>query len=409
LQKILVPNDFEMKFNLGKNVLFSTLYNPNYVGSYMVMILPIAVSLFLYSKKGIMNIIYWFISALIFANLIGCRSTGGFIAAVIAGVVFLMFFKSKLLKEKRKIIILFISFLGIFVLLDLKFNGDIIGDIIRNITKTKVAEEEKNEVLIEDIELKNDELIISEKDKALKIKITDDIRIYDEEDNQLDVSVDNNYILIDDEENNYYKIMIADESSGIIFIENKKVYFSFLKNGKMLLHGSKYMIYDQLKDVETFGFKGMEGFATKRGYIWSRTFPLLKDYLLIGSGPDTYVFVFPQYDLLGKLNAYNSFGTIIDKPHNLYLQIAINTGLISLLAFLGIVIVYFVSCIKLFWKKNLTKVEEYIGMSIFISVLAYCIAGLGNDSVVSVAPIFWILLGVGISINYRLNKHNEIV
>ena len=54
----------------------------------------------------------------------------------------------------------------------------------------------------------------------------------------------------------------------------------------------------------------------------------------IGKGPDTFFAEFPQGDLLGKLYAYDTTQMIVDKPHNLYLQIGINEGGIALLAFL---------------------------------------------------------------------------
>ena len=40
----------------------------------------------------------------------------------------------------------------------------------------------------------------------------------------------------------------------------------------------------KLDKVESFGFENSQDFATYRGYIWSRTLPLLKDTILIGHG-----------------------------------------------------------------------------------------------------------------------------
>ena len=71
---------------------------------------------------------------------------------------------------------------------------------------------------------------------------------------------------------------------------------------------------------ETFGFKGKEKLGSMRAYIWSRSIPMLKDNLILGSGPDTFVYRFPQNDLIGLYYAYGTPNTIVDKPHNLYLQ-----------------------------------------------------------------------------------------
>lgn len=73
-----------------------------------------------------------------------------------------------------------------------------------------------------------------------------------------------------------------------------------------------------------------------RGYIWSRTIPILPDYLVLGAGPDCFLYEFPQDDILGKLYAYGTGSIVVDKPHNLYLQIFVNEGGIALLAFLAV-------------------------------------------------------------------------
>ncbi|WP_252891633.1 hypothetical protein [Thermoclostridium stercorarium] len=38
---------------------------------------------------------------------------------------------------------------------------------------------------------------------------------------------------------------------------------------------------------------------------------------------------------------------------------------------------------------------------ILVSVMAYLISGLFNDSMVAVSPLFWMLLGFGISLTQR--------
>jgi F0F1-type ATP synthase assembly protein I len=48
--------------------------------------------------------------------------------------------------------------------------------------------------------------------------------------------------------------------------------------------------------------------------------------------------------------------------------------------------------------------DKYIGGSALISIIGYLTAGMFNDSVNSIAPIFWILLGLGVSINIRMKS-----
>ena len=156
-------------------------------------------------------------------------------------------------------------------------------------------------------------------------------------------------------------------------------------------------------NAEHIGFEGKEKLGSSRGYIWSRTLPLLKNCLITGYGPDTFTYNFPQNDVLAKYYSYSQFNqgfyTTVDKPHNMYLQIFYSSGLIALLAFLGIVIFYIVDCFRLYALKRDYRMEQVMGISVMLGIVGYLAAGFFNDSVVGVAPVFWILLGVGASLN----------
>ena len=145
---------------------------------------------------------------------------------------------------------------------------------------------------------------------------------------------------------------------------------------------------------------GKETFASNRGYIWSRTIPILKDTFFVGYGPDNFIMVFPHEDYVGRFNVGSSgMNIIVDKPHNLYLQTAVNTGVLSLISLLFFWGIYLVNSMKIYLKGNLNSYTEYMGAAIFLSITAYLVAGMFNDSIVAVAPLFWILLGMGIGIN----------
>ncbi len=87
-----------------------------------------------------------------------------------------------------------------------------------------------------------------------------------------------------------------------------------------------------------------------------------------------------------------------------YLQIAVQTGLVSMIAFLLFYLFYFVTSIRLYMKSKLDSYETQIGAAILVGTFGYMIMGLANDSSITVAPIFWLLMGIGIAINYRLKN-----
>ena len=157
--------------------------------------------------------------------------------------------------------------------------------------------------------------------------------------------------------------------------------------------------YVDLKPVKIWGFENSQGFASNRGYIWSRTFPLLRDAVLIGYGPDTFAAHFPNHDYFGKLKVWRNIGTVIEKPHNLYLQIFFNSGLISLLAILALFAAFLRESARLYWSCGFTELTEIAGVAISFAVVGYLVAAIFNDSVVTVAPVFWGLLGLGIAVN----------
>ncbi len=168
-------------------------------------------------------------------------------------------------------------------------------------------------------------------------------------------------------------------------------------------------------NADHIGFEGKEKLGSSRGYIWSRTLPLLKNCLITGYGADTFTYVFPQNDVLAKYYSYTDFNEgfyiTVDKPHNMYLQIFYGNGLIALIAFLAICVFYLVDCFRLYALRREYRTEQIMGAAVMLGVVGYLSAGMFNDSVVHVAPLFWILLGTGAAlntINRRADKNIQV-
>jgi len=129
-----------------------------------------------------------------------------------------------------------------------------------------------------------------------------------------------------------------------------------------------------------------------RMLIWKLTLPMMKDTVFIGNGPDTFLFHYPQAKYLemgGK--------AFVSKPHNLYMQIFVNTGGLALLSFLGFVFGIFKSA----WKSLAENPLQNFQAPFAAAIAAYMVTGFFNDSVVSSAPIFWIFLGILAGMNER--------
>jgi len=147
------------------------------------------------------------------------------------------------------------------------------------------------------------------------------------------------------------------------------------------------------------------GFASDRGYIWSKTIAKLHTTILYGTGPDTFPLYFPNNDYVAR-HLIKDDHIIINKPHNWYLQMAAETGVISATIMIVFLIYYLWNTFKkeitseaLKKTDNMTTRQKNhsrsINTGIGLSILAYMIAALANDSMVVCAPVFWIILGYG--------------
>lgn len=101
---------------------------------------------------------------------------------------------------------------------------------------------------------------------------------------------------------------------------------------------------------------------------------------------------FPQDDAEGKRAQGWTPQTIVDRPHNFYLQVIHASGVISLLALLVLVAGF------------LLESKE---IAINTAVLSYLVNVAFTDSSSSVAPLFWIFLGTGVGRLKSLNKEKS--
>lgn len=148
-------------------------------------------------------------------------------------------------------------------------------------------------------------------------------------------------------------------------------------------------------------FESHPGLASGRGFIWARTIPIIfksAHNFLIGTGPDTFVFQFPHYDYVDAYRA--GYGNqIVTKPHSLFLQVAVQTGLPSALAIIALYVIYLVMTVRLYWKSDFSTYTSKVSVAILASVSGYMFSAITNDSTVTYSYVFWGLIGVGIAVN----------
>jgi len=441
VHKLVTPASLEalngkLKVLFDDRAAYSTLYNPNYVGSYTAMLLPVVIIALVFLKKHTQRAIAAALLILTVLCWIGSNSRAGLAGGIISLIIILIMFRKKILQHKKYAAVSLALLIAAAFVFNLASNGYITTRITNMLTLDNKSDISENMAVIsegikdiKDIRMYNEKVVIETDKGILQIVHEDKNLIFlDENDNVLNVRQEDNP--------EYEKIMSSSDedspvneniSAGTVYVEDERfknirleliahkasieIYnrefrlYDFVITPQGLYSNSNiWMTYRNDREIESIGFEGKETLGSGRGYIWSRSLPLLKDTIFLGFGPDTFALYFPQYDYLGKLKTYETGAIFVDKAHNFYLQTALNTGVISLLALIAVFVMYFISSIRIYIKEEFNDILACAGLACFTAVCGYLAAAFFNDSVVSVAPIFWALLGMGTGINIILKR-----
>lgn len=413
-RKLILPRELyeqlldTLKFTFDKYTIYATLYNTNFVGSFSAMLLPISLSLYLFAKNKKIRILTGIFSFITYFTWLGCNSRAGYLGFSAALIIGIVLFRKQIKQNIKPLAILLVVFIITAVGMNSLSSGRVFNQFSRLSIKhesDRIEKSEKKNVKVKDIKIDGFNFTIETENETLTSSLDkNELKFKNESGQLLKVLSKNKNITFTDEKYKDYKINV-DEKKHImtyyIYDNNVKIYIS--KSGfKILSSGGRLTNVEYPPHLKIF--EGKERFASGRGYIWSRSIPMLKDTFILGYGPDNFAIYFPQDDFVGKMNTGYNSRTVVDKPHNMYLQIGINTGVISLIALLILFLIYFVDSTKIYIKFRFSTLEEYLGAGILTSIIGYLVAGMFNDHIISVAPIFWVLLGLGISINRRLKK-----
>lgn len=449
-KKMMLPAENQniasaLKFNFPEKYIYSTLYNPNYVGGFFGIILPIVLVLFILVEKTSKKLLIGLLCLLVFSNLIGSLSSTGLFGAVVSGIALLVLLRRYLRKNLIPIAALTLCFCFITVSMNIFSDGAVFKQLnlpnvsytsiknnlqafmetrvesnsrFLNLTFTNVSYKNTSEVSLKatnvvtkttpeklyDIQINKNKLFLylSASDALIATydASTGGLSFTDLSNNSLETEASNKdgKKVITFIESKYSSITITLENT-VLTIQAPYCTFNLV----VTADGLKFLTPSgQMTDIikaEYIGFEGRETWASSRGYIWSRSLPLLKNTILLGNGPDTFAIYFPQNDYVAKLHYLDNINIIVDKPHNTYLQIALNTGILSLLAFLAFIGWYLGSSFKLYFKNKNNNDFFTPGVACLLSIVAFLITSLTNDSTVSVSPVFWIIIGAGIACN----------
>lgn len=408
-----------LQFNFVGGRVYMSQFNPNYVGPFAVMIIMVfgVLALFTKEKKR------WLFAAAAVGMLIcllGSQSKNGMIALGLTGIVLLVFLRKKLKKYWIVSVVVGVLVVGSFVVMDFTRDHYISKAFVNswNVLTGKTTAASPRDIL-EDIQTGKDSVKVFYGGNILEVKSR-----YLEEGNQMVFSVtdqDGNPIeYLDNNEDGLYELQ--DERFSDIFLatttrDNKPCFvlkicgvnwiFTNQVGEEGYYYCAPYGYFMKMKNAETAVFTKMGSLGSGRGYIWARTIPILKETIVLGKGADNFWPYFPYDDFVQSWKNGYLLKTI-STPHNMYLQMGVNTGMISLLAFVLFFVLYFIDCIRLYWKETYTAFLPQIGLGLCMATLGYMFTGLLNDSMVCVAPVFWCLIGLGLAVNRIYRKEMGI-
>lgn len=177
------------------------------------------------------------------------------------------------------------------------------------------------------------------------------------------------------------------EEGSLEFVKTEEGYFYRNEDGKL----------DIMEKIPKLDLHGLEYLGSGRLYIWSRVIPMLKNYLLIGSGPDTFAEAFPQNDYVGKLIYAENPRRVMESAHNDYLTRWVQTGFLSLLALLVFYLWFFKRCFSFYRNCELQTKKQQLGFGCFLACICYLTCCFFSDSSLYTTPTFYLFAGIALA------------
>ena len=382
-----------------------TLFNPNYAGQFLALGIPILLSIGFTRLEKKWYKTFYLILVGVAAFVLILTGVSAAIYACLIGCIFMVFVHHNRKFSRRMVLSFLVTIVLVLVtspIKETKLVDAMLADFSNENRPTTYNFQ------IKEINLEDDGVEFTGLGRQFKVK-------YDEENNEyifydslkrpIDYIRNNNTYIFTDSANVEIRLDQYDNYFLVDLGYKGPMHFGYV-DGQYYAIGVNGSLIDEINNDYTDLNRSLFNFATGRGYIWNLSLPLLKETIIKGFGADSLVFHIPQDDFVGKLTYHGTPVMIIDKPHSMFLQIALSFGIVGLISFLLILMFYFKSSYLIY--KNKENVKAYnrdlyiVFIGITTGIICYLICGGFYDSSITLAPLFWIVLGMGVSINNKL-------
>ena len=165
-------------------------------------------------------------------------------------------------------------------------------------------------------------------------------------------------------------------------------------------------VKDRIAVVTGFstGMNGGKLSIRHRLKVWEGSINIFKDNPILGVGPGNWRLVIPIYGK-GASPRVNKNKSVMAHPHNVYLHILSEIGLIGLLLYLSIIVIVLIAAYKLIKNKNKDNIAI---LFLCLGIIAYLIDSLASLSVVKTEQSFLFAFFFGALLSFfELNSKEE--
>lgn len=175
--------------------------------------------------------------------------------------------------------------------------------------------------------------------------------------------------------------------------------FTFIFVNRINIYNSNFDISNRSDELSISGIKGtIKSGGNGRITIWKNSLNIFKKYPWLGVGYDNFHLTYPNEKtngitlsiVSGEIKKSNNSVLIFDNAHNVYLHQLVSTGIFGLILFLTLYMLTFISALKSRDKLNFILLGGFI---------AYSIQGFANINVVQVTPIYYLIMGLILSLS----------
>lgn len=136
--------------------------------------------------------------------------------------------------------------------------------------------------------------------------------------------------------------------------------------------------------------------------MWKVGAAIAIDHPILGTGPETYTMLFPQYRdtlLASRRDFWLAYQP--ESPHNEYLAIASGAGLPALAAYLALIVAIFLQLVRAL-KRAPGRAARVTLAAVLAAAAGHLVTDLFMTADITGSWMFWILLGAGVGYAERL-------